>query len=90
MSLKTRVVKLESILLAKKEPIHVAIFLVAPGVEPIGYVSGDVTIIREPGESVEALQKRCHDAVTWPDGNYWHIFGQLEEGACPLQIECKT
>ena len=82
MSLKTRVVKLESTILAKTEPIHTAIFLVAFGVEPIGYVCGDVTIIREPGESEEALQKRCHDAVTWPDGNFQHIFGQLlEDGA---------
>jgi hypothetical protein len=38
--------------------------------------------IVDPGESEEALHKRCNDAVEWPDGNYRHIFESQEESAC--------
>jgi hypothetical protein len=82
MNLKTRLVKLESTLLAKTEPVRISIFIVAPGVDPIGYVCGDVKIIREPGESIEALHKRCSDSVAWPDCNYRYIFDLLEGSAC--------
>jgi hypothetical protein len=82
MSLKTRLAKLESAILAVTEPIQISIFLVAPGTEPKGYICDGVEVIQEPGESIEDLQKRCVDAVTWPDGNYRHVFYLLEEGEC--------
>lgn len=81
-SLKVRLAKLESTLLAEIEPIHISIFLVVPDVDPDGYICGDAKIIHEPGEPIEGLHKRYVDTVAWPDVNYHHIFNILEEETC--------
>ena len=81
-NLKTRLIKLESTMTAKTEPPKIARFIVAPGVDPIGYVCGDVTVIRKLGESIEALHNRCSDAAIWPEGNYRQLFYLLGEGTC--------
>lgn len=82
MSLKNRVIKLETATSREREPINVAIFIAAPGVEPIGYVCGDIQIFRKLGESDEDLQSRCIDSTTWPKGNSVLIFDLLEASTC--------
>lgn len=67
MNIQTRLAKLEATIFIDSEPTQLAIFFEAPGVEPIGYVSRNVSIIRDLGESIEALQKRCSESVSWPD-----------------------
>lgn len=82
MSLKTRVIKLETATSRERDTINIAIFTAAPGVEPVGYVCGGVQIFRKPGESDEDLQSRCIDSVTWPEGNSVLIFDLLETITC--------
>lgn len=82
MSLKTRVIKLETETSREIEPINIAIFTAAPGVEPVGYVCGDVLIFRKPGESEEDLKTRCIDTVTCPEGNGFLVFDLLETTLC--------
>jgi hypothetical protein len=74
MSIKARLIKIESMFLAKTEPVRIAYFVVAPRLEPTGYVCGDVRVIRKWGESVADLQKRCKEAVNWSEGNTLHVF----------------
>lgn len=82
MSLKTRVIKLETATSQERESINIAIFITAPDVESSGYVCGDVQIFRKPGESDEDLQSRCIDSTTWPKGNSVLIFDLLEASTC--------
>lgn len=82
MSLKNRVIKLETATSREREFINIAIFTAAPGVEPVGYGCGDIQIIRKPSESDEDLQSRCIDSVTWPEGNSVLIFDLLETTSC--------
>jgi hypothetical protein len=78
-TLSARLIKLES-LLTDTEPMRIANFIVSPGnLDPIGYRCHGVEIMREPGESTEALRKRCGEAVLWLDGNCRNIFEPLEE-----------
>ncbi len=80
MKLKARLVKLESTML-KPSPIRITRFVMPESPNPLGYVCGNTTIMRVPGESLEALHKRCMDSVIWPDFTYCHIFEPLE-GVC--------
>jgi len=54
--------------------IKQARFYCTPGLEPIGYRCGDLKIIRNLGESLEELRKRCRDVVQWPDAETVHVF----------------
>jgi hypothetical protein len=79
MNIKSRLAKLESAMAVNAEPTQFAIFFEAPGVKPIGYTCDDVEIIRQPSESIEALQKRCSESVSWPDTPCTlHFFNQCE------------
>lgn len=78
MSVKNRLSKLETAFLQDNEDIRIAVFYVAPQVEPLGYVCEDITIIREPGESVEDLQQRARHAITWQPGTSCKFFECLE------------
>jgi hypothetical protein len=79
MSIKNRLSKLETVLLQDYEDMQIAVFpFVAPQVEPLGYVCDGITIIREPGESVEDLQQRAQHAITWPPGTSCKFFYSLE------------
>jgi hypothetical protein len=81
MDLTNRIARLEAVM-TQPQPIHIARFILTPNnLDLMGYVCGDITIIREPGESVGAFHKRCFDAVTWPDITCRHIFEPLE-GVC--------
>jgi hypothetical protein len=77
-TLKSRLAKLESAMTPPPLVFHIANFIVDPdNLTPMGYTCGDITIIRELGESDEALQKRCSKAVPWPDVTHRHIFEPL-------------
>jgi hypothetical protein len=79
-SIKTRLVKLESAMIPETEPLRIAHFIVDPGeLDPIGYRCGELEIIRNHGESTEALRKRCSDGVVWLDGTCHRIFYPLIE-----------
>ena len=79
MNLKTRLVKLESTML-KPSPIRITHFVMPESPNNLlGYVCGDITIMRVQGEPLEALHKRCVDSVIWPDFTYCHIFEPLED-----------
>jgi hypothetical protein len=81
-TLKSRLAKLESAMTPPRLVFHIANFIVDPdNLAPMGYTCGEITIIREPGESEEALYKRCTDSVTWPDFSHRHIFEPLK-GVC--------
>ena len=67
-NLKSRIVKLEKSMLVNPEPVRIARFIIRPGVEPDGYTCNGIEIVREFGESIEALQKRSSESVSWPDG----------------------
>lgn len=75
-SLKTRLSKLESKVSHNVEALRIARFVVDPGdLDPVGYRCDDGTeIIRQLGESPDALRNRCTGATTWPDFNFGHIF----------------
>jgi hypothetical protein len=78
MALKHRLIKLESAM-SKPIPIRIARFVMPENRALLGYACGDITIIREQGESVEALHKRCFESVTWPDFPHRNIFKPLED-----------
>lgn len=78
MTLKNRLIKLESTMI-KPSPIRIARFVMPENPDLLGYAFGDIAIIREQGESVKALHKRCIDSVAWPDFTYRHIFEPLED-----------
>lgn len=83
MSLEHRVKKLESVMINEIELPRIARFIVIPGdLDPIGYVCGEVTIIRVPGETTKELHKRCCETAILPDGNSSHIFYPLERSQC--------
>jgi hypothetical protein len=78
MSIKTRLEKLETTMAIDSDPTQLAIFFAAPGIEPTGYKCDGVEIIREPGESIEAFNKRAIKSVSWPDAWVCHIFDWLK------------
>jgi hypothetical protein len=78
MSIKTRLEKLETTMVIDSDPTRLAIFFVHPVNEPTGYTCNGVEIIREPGESIEAFNKRAIKAVAWPDAWVCHIFDWLK------------
>ena len=80
-SIKNRLAKLESIIFTETEPLRIARFIVEPGIDPIGYSFGDIKIIREPRESIEALHKRCFESANWTDVTSRHIFNPLVANA---------
>jgi hypothetical protein len=69
MSIKLRLVKLEAALLSNPGPKVKTIFLIGPGVDPTRCNYNDVEIMREPGESIEAFQIRCSEAISGLDGS---------------------
>lgn len=70
MSIKTRLAKLEASKVVDSQPAQLAIFFEAPGIEPIGYTCDGIEIIRELSESIETLQKRCSEALSWPNESF--------------------
>ena len=79
MSIKTRLIKLETSASNKPVTFRIARFIVDPGnFDPIGYRCGDIKIMRGLGETPNALQKRCLDSLEWADDNYRYIFEPLE------------
>lgn len=79
MNLKNRIIKLESIMLSTPEPWRIAHFIVNVDSEPAGYCCNGVNIIRNSGETIDELQKRCIGAVIWPDCNCRHTFDPFED-----------
>ena len=77
MSIQNRLDKLEVKLGHETEPLNVATFTVGVGVEPSGYVCGDIQIMRRTGESVDDLQQRCIASVVWPSGNSSLLFYEM-------------
>lgn len=64
MNIKTRLDILEAAKAQTKQTVKISRFLVNPGnLDPIGYRCGDVTVMREPGETTKALMSRCSEAV---------------------------
>lgn len=78
MSMKNRVQKLEKLRPVNSEGTQVAIFIVTPQLDPRGYECEGITILREPGESIQALQQRARQFVAWPPGTSQKIFSELE------------
>ncbi|MGZ8914370.1 MAG: hypothetical protein ACXW1Z_14830 [Methylobacter sp.] len=72
MSIKARLDKLELAIVKKSHQIaRVVYFIVKPGPnEVIGYRCNDRQILRLPGETLEALQKRCSDTIVPGDDFY--------------------
>ena len=68
-SLKNRVAKLEAAMLSSPQQKIKTIFLIGPGVDPTRCNYNDVEIMREPGESIEAFQIRCSEAISGLDGS---------------------
>ncbi len=79
MSIKSRLLKLESVSNTEPRPVHIMRIIADVGdIIPIGYRCGEVEIIRHPNESEEEFKTRCHDSVAWPIGeNYRHIFNPI-------------
>ncbi len=69
MNVKQRLIKLESSLPDKIEPLRLSVFFVSPGdLHIIGYTcEGGIVIMRKPDESEDTFKKRCSDSVAWPD-----------------------
>ena len=80
MTLKSRILKLEAAMLPKPERERMTIFLTAPNFEPTRCSCNGVEIPREPGESIEAFQKRCNETVSWPEGVFIRIFAMMTDG----------
>ncbi|MGZ8923121.1 MAG: hypothetical protein ACXW0M_07160 [Methylosarcina sp.] len=78
MNIKKRLHQLEQNQSAKNLTFAIAIFIVVPRVEPKGYICEGITVLREPGESMESLQKRAKQAVLWPQETCRKIFHCLE------------
>lgn len=78
MSIKARVVKLESNMKSDTDPLKIGRFIVDPGnLKPIGYCCDGVELIRKDNESVDHLQMRCFDSVNWPVCNHRMIFSPI-------------
>ena len=56
------------------DPIRQARFYGTPGLEPIGYMCGDIEIRRKRSETTEELRERSKNAVDWPDAGTQHVF----------------
>jgi hypothetical protein len=69
MSVKLRLVKLKAAMLPNSGPKVKTIFLIGPGVDPTRCHYNGVEILREPGESREAFQKRCSETISGLDGS---------------------
>jgi hypothetical protein len=81
-SIKTRLLKLESVSNIELRPVHIMRIIVdVGGIVPVGYRCGEIETIRQPDESEEEFKTHCHDAVHWPiGGNYRHIFDPIYAG----------
>ncbi|MFZ2170944.1 MAG: hypothetical protein WAW61_15065 [Methylococcaceae bacterium] len=79
MNIKSRICKLEAAMITQAEPLRISYFSVEPGhLNPPGYTCDGITIMRETGETTDALQKRCTAAVDWPDvAGFHHVFYPL-------------
>jgi hypothetical protein len=77
MTIKQRLIKLETALRVIADDINIAVFIIAPGcIELIGYRSDEGTeIMRKPDESESDFKALCYEAVNWPIGeNCHHLF----------------
>jgi hypothetical protein len=82
MNLRTRLAKLESMMI-KPAAIRMSRFIIAPGnLEPDAYRCGDIVIIKLPKETHKAFTKRCSHSVNWPDVTHRHVFKLVEESGC--------
>ena len=82
MNVKQRLIKLESSLPDKMEPLRLSVFFVSPGdLHTIGYTCEGDIIMRKPDESADAFKKRCSDFVTWSDdANSIQLFEPIYSG----------
>ncbi|MEY3760323.1 MAG: hypothetical protein RIR39_1814 [Pseudomonadota bacterium] len=83
MNVKQRLIKLESSLPDKIEPLKLSVFFVNPGdLHTIGYTcEGGIVIMRKPDESEDTFKKRCSGSVTWPDdANSIQLFKPIYSG----------
>lgn len=75
MNVRSRIGKLEQSGQMNQKPYRIGRFIVNPGlIEPKGYTCEGITIMRDPGESNEALTARCFESVDWPEHNHRMIF----------------
>jgi hypothetical protein len=81
MNLKHRTAELEAKMTDELESIKISRFILdLKEPEPIGYrcLETGIEIIRQEGESQEALQARCSNSVAWGEVNRRVIFVPLE------------
>jgi|CXWL01.1.fsa_nt_gi hypothetical protein len=84
MSLEHRIKKLESAMINEAELPRIVRLVVIPGdIDPIGYVCGEVTVIRGSGETTKELHKRCCETAILRDGSSVRLlFYPLEGRQC--------
>jgi hypothetical protein len=69
--MRKKVIEIEKIV----RPIKHARFYVQGGnYDPIGFMCGDIKIMRKRGESTEELRSRSRDSVEWPDLDTLNVF----------------
>jgi hypothetical protein len=78
MSLIKRLQLLEQKQSLKEDSFQIAVFIVPPRTETKGYLCDGITTMRENSESLEELQERARQNITWPSGNSLKIFKYLE------------
>jgi hypothetical protein len=78
MSLIKRLQLLEQKESLKEDSFQIAVFIVPPRTETKGYVCEGITTMRKNGESLDELQDRASQNITWPPGNSRKIFECLE------------
>jgi len=78
MTISKRLQLLEQKQSIKNDYFQIAVFIVTPGINSRGYVCEGVTILREPDETIEDLQKRAKQSVAWSTETSQKIFTDLE------------
>ncbi len=76
MTIRNRLIKLETAAPKKREQIHLLYFIVDPeNMDPIGYCCEDgMEILLQQDESEEEFKRRCRDSVDWSTGISMRIF----------------
>ena len=77
MNLDKRISQIEQRQNSKSISLRIARFIVAPEAEILGYECEGLTVLREPDESIETLNSRSIDAVSWPSYTTSKIFYPL-------------
>lgn len=78
MNIAKRLQMLEQKQALKDVSFQIAVFIVTPGINPRGYVCEGVTILREPDETIEDLQKRAKQSIAWSTETSQKVFDDLE------------